>query len=125
MSFFENLLELEVHPMWITIILQHYKPYGDMKAGKNSMGSKAMGYSIDAMKVCCKNHQVLILLMNAAMLLLMYMLNCLKMQEGTGLCFITMQLELSEKMKFLMSKHPENKPLDDVQLCTILLFMVL
>ena len=59
---------------------------------------------------------------------IMYMQNCLKKPQGLRICIAMMQhMELTEKMKYLTSKHlgPKlNNPRDDVKLCAILLCMI-
>ena len=52
----ENFLLSKIHTKWTTIIWQSYKPDGDVMAGKNSLGSKVMGYTSNAFKVYCRSH---------------------------------------------------------------------
>ena len=58
-SLFESMFVPEAHPEWTIIIYQYCMPDMDVKAGKNSLGRKAISHTCDALKVCQKSHQLL------------------------------------------------------------------
>ena len=82
-----------VHSEWTTIIWQNCKLDGDVITGRNSLGSKAMDYISDILKVCCKSNQLLQLFKNATTLQLPYILNYLNKPQGL--------MKPREKMKYL------------------------